>query len=71
MNQRFDVFRKESEHFIKWVGTAESLDDVGKLIREDSESTKVSEDEYVVVHSGYGFTDNEGPLFDSHTTPRP
>ena len=71
MSQRFDVFRKENEHFIKWVGTAEHLDDVGKLIREDSESANVSEDAYVVVHSSYGFTDNEGPVFESHLTLHP
>lgn len=67
MSQRFDVFRKENENFIKWVGTAENLDDVGKLIQEDTESANVAEDEYVVVHSGY----NEGPLFESYITLHP
>jgi hypothetical protein len=32
MNPRFDVFRKQNDRFIKWVGTAENLEDLEKLI---------------------------------------
>lgn len=64
MNTRFDVFRKQNEHFIKWVGIAESLDDVEKLIRKDSESGNTSEDGYVVIHSANGITEAVKPLFE-------
>jgi hypothetical protein len=52
MNPRFDVFRKETEHFIRWIGIAVALEEVEKLIRTDSGNT--SDDHYVVVHSAYG-----------------
>jgi hypothetical protein len=55
MNSRFDLFRKQSDNFIKWVGTAESLEDLQKLIRADSVSA--TQDNYVIVHSDYGATD--------------
>jgi hypothetical protein len=42
MNPRFDVCRKQNDRFIKWVGTAESLEDLEKLIRTDS--TNASQD---------------------------
>lgn len=57
MNPRFDVFRKQTEHFIKWVGTAENLTEVENLIRADSERANTPEDGYVVVHSAYGVTE--------------
>jgi hypothetical protein len=57
MKPRFDVFRKQCENFIKWVGTAESSQDVGKLIQADSESAETPEDRYVVIHSAYGVTE--------------
>jgi hypothetical protein len=55
MNPRFDLFRKQNACFIKWVGTAESLEDLEKLIRADSGGA--SQDDYVVVRSGYGVTE--------------
>ena len=51
MNPRFDVFRKQNDRFIKWVGTAESLEDLEKLIRTDS--TNASQDDYVIYRSAY------------------
>jgi hypothetical protein len=55
MNPRFDVFRKQNDHVIKWVGAAESLEDLDKLIRADSPNA--SQDDYVIVHSDYGLTE--------------
>jgi hypothetical protein len=55
MNPRFDVFRKQNDRFIKWVGTAESLEDLEKLIRTDS--TNASQDDYVIYRSAYGVTE--------------
>ena len=55
MNPRFDVFRKQNDHFIKWVGTAESLEDVEKLIRTDF--SNASQDDYVIYRSAYGVTE--------------
>jgi len=52
MNPRFDLFRKQNDHFIKWVGTAENLEDLEKLICTDSANQ--SPDNYVIVHSDYG-----------------
>ena len=57
MNPRFDVFRKQAENLIKWVGTAESLEDAGRLIRMDSQPAHTAEDEYLVVHSADGTTE--------------
>ena len=58
MNPRFDVFRKQTEHFIRWIGTATCLEDVEKLIRADSSNATMFEDEYVVVHTAYGTTES-------------
>ena len=55
MNPRFDVFRKQNDHFIKWVGTAESLEDLEKLIRTDF--SNASEDDYVIYRSALGITE--------------
>lgn len=55
MNPRFDVFRKQNDHIIKWVGTAESLEDLTKLIRADSPNA--SQDDYIFVHSDHGVTE--------------
>jgi len=66
MKPRFDVFRKQAESFIKWVGTVGSLEDAARLIRIDSEAANIAEDEYVVVHSAYGTTETVKPLFDYH-----
>jgi hypothetical protein len=55
MNPRFDVFRKQNDRFIKWVGTAESLEDLEQLIRTDS--TNASENDYVIYRSAYGVTE--------------
>ena len=55
MNPRFDVFRKQNDRFIKWVGTAEGLEDLEKLIRTDS--TNASQDDYVIYRSAYGVTE--------------
>ena len=59
MNPRFDVFRKQNDHFIRWVGTAESLEDAEKLIR--AESVDASPEDYVIVHSAYGVTETVVP----------
>ena len=55
MHPRFDVFRKQTEHLIRWIGTAANLEDVKKLIQADSGSW--SDDTYLVVHSAYGVTE--------------
>jgi hypothetical protein len=55
MNPRFDVFRKQTEHLIRWIGTAATLEDVEKLIRADSGNA--SDGSYLVVHSAYGVTE--------------
>ena len=55
MNPRFDVFRKQNDHFIKWVGTAESLEDLQKLIR--IESGNAPQEDYVIYRSAYGVTE--------------
>ena len=52
---RFDVFRKQNDHFIKWVGTAESLEDLEQLIRTDFGNE--SEDDYVIYRSALGDTE--------------
>ena len=54
MNPRFDVFRKQNDHVIKWVGTAESLEDLEQLIRDFSDA---SEDDYVIYRSALGITE--------------
>jgi hypothetical protein len=64
MNPRFDVFRKQNNHFIKWVGTAESLEDLEKLIRTDS--SDASQEDYVVYRSAHGVTEVLSRL---HTPP--
>lgn len=61
MNPRFDVFRKQNEHFIKWVGTVASLGDAEALIQTDSIPINASEDDYVVVHSNCGVTEMFAP----------
>jgi hypothetical protein len=63
MNPRFDVFRKQDDHFIKWVGTANSLEDLEKLIRTDS--SNASQEDYLVYRSAYGVTE---ALRDLHTS---
>lgn len=63
MDPRFDVFRRQGEHFVKWVGTVESFENLEPLIRTDSELTNTPEDEYVVIHSAYGTTEAVKPLF--------
>jgi len=55
MNARFDVFRKQNNRLIKWVGTAESLEDLEKLIRTDF--SNASEDDYVIYRSIHGITE--------------
>jgi len=55
MNPRFDVFQKQNDRLIKWVGTAESLEDLEKLIR--TTSTNASPDDYVIFRSAYGVTE--------------
>lgn len=55
MNPRFDVFRKQNDRFIKWVGTAESLEDLEKLIR--SNHADVSQDDYLIFRSAFGVTE--------------
>lgn len=55
MNPRFDVFRKQNDRFIKWVGTAESLEDLERLFRTDS--AHASPDDYLIFRSAYGVTE--------------
>jgi hypothetical protein len=55
MNPRFDVFRKQNDHLIKWVGTAASLEDLEKLIRTNS--SNAPQDDYVIYRSAYGVTE--------------
>ena len=55
MNPRFDVFRKQNDHFIKWVGTAESLADLENLIRTDSGNPL--QENYVIYRSAYEVTE--------------
>jgi hypothetical protein len=71
MNQRFDVFRRENQRLIRWVGTGESFEDVGEIIRVDSESTSTPDD-YIVVHSALGTTDavRSLSLLEQHVTLR-
>jgi len=66
MNPRFDVFRRQNEHFIKWVGTVASLGDAEALIQTDSIPINASEDDYVVVHSAFGVTE----MFAPHSPPK-
>jgi len=56
MNPRFDLFQKQNDHFIKWVGTAENLEDIENLMQADS--ANAARDNYVIVHSDYGVTDH-------------
>ena len=70
MNQRLDVFRRENQRLIRWVGTAESFEDVGELIRVDSESTSTPDEDYVVVQSSFGTSDAVRSLFEQHVTLR-
>jgi hypothetical protein len=55
MNPRFDVFQKQNERLIKWIGTVESLGDLEKLIRANS--ANASQDDYVIFRSAYGVTE--------------
>jgi hypothetical protein len=66
MNPRFDVFRRQNEHFIKWVGTVTRLEDAEALIQTDSIPINASQDDYVVVHSAYGVTE----MFAPHSPPK-
>jgi hypothetical protein len=66
MHPRFDVFRRQNEHFIKWVGTVASLGDVEALIQTDSLLINASKEDYVVVHSAYGVTE----MFAPHSPPK-
>jgi hypothetical protein len=52
MNPRFDVFQKQDDRLIKWIGTAESLEDLEKHIR--THATSASQDNYVIFRSAYG-----------------
>jgi len=70
MNQRFDAFRRENQRLIRWVGTGESFEDVGEIMRTDSESTRTPEDDYVVVQSALGSTDAVRSLFEQRVTLR-
>ena len=54
MNPRFDVFRKETGHIIRWIGTAANLEDVEKLIRADSGNAP---SDYLVVRTADGVTE--------------
>ena len=54
MNPRFDVFRKQSDRFIKWVGSAQSLEDLDRLILADSNASR---DDYIIYRSAYGVTE--------------
>jgi hypothetical protein len=62
MNPRFYVFKKQNDRLIKWVGTAECLEDLEKLIRTNS--ANASPDDYIIFRSAYGvteaFTEPEG-----------
>jgi len=55
MNPRFDVFQKQNDRLIKWIGTVESLDDLEKLIATNS--VNASQDGYVIFRSAYGVTE--------------
>jgi hypothetical protein len=55
MNPRFDVFQKQNDRLIKWIGTAESLEDLERLIRTNS--TNASQDDYVIFRSAFGVTE--------------
>ena len=61
MNPRFDVFRKQGQHFIKWVGTADNFDEAEKLIRIDLIHADASDDDYLVVYSSLGTTETITP----------
>ena len=49
---------------IRWIGTGESLEDAGKMIRADSDSTGIPESEYVVVQSAFGIAEAVRSLFE-------
>jgi len=70
MSQRFDVFCREDQRLIRWVGTGESFEDVGKIIRADAESTSTPDDGYVVVQSAFGTTEAVRSLFERRVTLR-
>jgi len=70
MNQRFDLFRKENQRLFRWVGTGESLEEVGKIIRADAESTSTADEDYVVVQSAFGTTDAMRSLLEQLVTLR-
>jgi hypothetical protein len=55
MNPRFDVFQKQNERLITWIGTAECLEDLEKLIRTNS--ANASQDDYIIFRSAYGVTE--------------
>ena len=52
MNPRFDVFRKQTDRVIRWIGTAASSEEVERLIQADSGNG--SDDDYLVVHTACG-----------------
>jgi hypothetical protein len=55
VNPRFDVFRKQNDRLIKWIGTVESLEEVEKLIATNS--ANASQDDFVIFRSAYGVTE--------------
>jgi hypothetical protein len=55
MNPRFDLFQKQNDRLIKWIGTTESVEDLEKLIRTNS--TIAPQDNYVVFRSACGATE--------------
>jgi hypothetical protein len=55
MNPRFDLFQKQNDRLIQWIGTTESVEDLEKLIRTNS--TIAPQDNYVVFRSACGVTE--------------
>lgn len=60
MTPRFDLFQKQNDHFIKWVGTADNLADLEKLMQADSANQ--SQDNYVIVQSNHGVVEAHSPV---------
>jgi len=61
MNPRFDVFRKQDQNFIKWMGTVETFEEAETLVRTDRIHTNTSDDNYLVVYSSLGTTQTITP----------
>jgi hypothetical protein len=55
MNPRFDVFQKQNDRLIKWIGTVENLEDLEKLI--PTNTPNASQDDYVIFRSAFGVTE--------------